>query len=100
MAQFISPDLTYKNHSALRPDIIKCIHQARKIISRDFENPPTLFKLARSVGLSHSKLNYGFREIYGTTVFGYLRKVRLEQARLLLEKQSLSVTDAAFSVEI
>ena len=98
LAQFVSPESTLKNHSALRPDDIERIHHAREIISRDLENPPMLLELARLVGLSHTKLNRGFREIYGTTVFGYLRKIRLEQAKLLLEKQRMSVTEAAFSV--
>jgi len=98
LAQFVSPEYTLKNPSALRPDDIERIHHAREIISRDLENPPTLFELARSVGLTHTKLNRGFREIYGTTVFGYLHKIRLEQARLLLEEQRMNVTEAAFTV--
>ena len=83
---------------ALRPDVIERIHYAGEIISSDLENPPTLFELARMVGLTHAKLNRGFREIYGATVFGYLRKIRLERAKALLEKQRMNVTEAAFSV--
>ena len=98
LAQFVSPESTLKNHSALWPDDIERIHHAGEIISRDLENPPTLLELARLVGLSHTKLNRGFREMYGTTVFGYLRKIRLERAKLLLEEQRMSVTEAAFSV--
>ena len=91
------PDKT-KTHPVLKPDDVERIHHAREIISRDLENAPMLLELARLVGLTHTKLNRGFREIYGTTVFGYLRKIRLEQARLLLEEQRMSVTEAAFSV--
>ena len=98
LAQFVSPESTLKNPSVLRPDDIERIQHARKIISRDLENPPTLFELARSVGLTHTKLNRGFREIYGTTVFGYLHKIRLERAKLLLEEQRMNVTEAAFTV--
>ncbi|MBW1612853.1 MAG: helix-turn-helix transcriptional regulator [Deltaproteobacteria bacterium] len=98
LAQLVSPEAALKNPSVLRPDDIERIHHARKIISHDLENPPTLFQLARLVGLTHTKLNRGFREIYGTTVFGYLRKIRLEQAKLLLEKNSMNVTEVALSV--
>ena len=98
LAQVVSPESTLKNPSVLRPDDIERIHHAREIISRDLENPPTLFELARSVGLTHTKLNRGFREIYDTTVFGYLHKIRLEQAKLLLEEQRMNVTEAAFTV--
>ena len=98
LAQFVSPESILKNPSVLRPSDIERIHHAKKIISRDLENPPTLFKLARLVGLTHTKLNRGFREIYGTTVFSYLRKIRLERARLLLEEQRMNVTEVAFTV--
>jgi AraC-like DNA-binding protein len=98
LAQFVSPKSTLKNPSVLRPDDIERIHHAKEIISRDLENPPTLFELARLVGLTHTKLNRGFREIYGTTVFGYLHKIRLERARLLLEEQRMNVTEVAFTV--
>lgn len=98
LEQFVSRETTHGNTSALRPDDIKRIHQARKIIKREFENPPTLFHLARQAGLSHSKLNRGFHEVCGTTVFGYLRRIRLEQAKLLLQEQKLSVTEVAFAV--
>jgi AraC-like DNA-binding protein len=50
------------------------------------------------VGLTHTKLNRGFREIYGTTVFGYLHQIRLEQAKLLLEEQRMNVTEVALTV--
>ena len=98
LAQVVFAEAGLKKCSALRPDDIERIHHAREIISRDLENPPTLFELARSVGLTHTKLNRGFREIYGATVFGYLHKIRLERAKLLLEEQRMNVTEAAFTV--
>lgn len=98
LERFVSKETIHNNGTSLRPDDIERIHLARKIIRNKFENPPTLFHLARQVGLSHSKLNYGFRKVCGTTVFGYLRRVRLEQAMILLQEQKLSVTEVAFAV--
>jgi AraC-like DNA-binding protein len=57
-----------------------------------------LFDLARTVGTSHTQLNQGFRKMYGTSVFGYLRKLRLDEARNLLEKGNSNVTEAALAV--
>ncbi len=37
------------------------IFEADDPLNHDLENPPALFDLARSVGMSHSKLNAGFR---------------------------------------
>ena len=54
-------------------------------------------ELARSVGLSHPKLNQGFREIYGVTVFDYLRQKRLENARSYIQEGRMNITEAAYA---
>lgn len=50
------------------------------LLEREFQNPPQLTDLARSVGVSHPKLNACFRrQAYGVTIFDHLRKVRMDQ---------------------
>lgn len=85
-------------NKAVKSDDIDRVCHAKEILTRDLESPPTLYELADSVGLSHAKLNRCFREVYGTTVFGFLRQARLEQARFLLEEKQINVTEAALSV--
>jgi AraC-like DNA-binding protein len=85
-------------NKAIKPDDLDRVVYAKEILTRDLESPPTLCELAGSVGLSHAKLNRCFREVYGTTVFGFLRQARLEQARFLLEEKQINVTEAALSV--
>ncbi len=77
---------------------IKKIHQAADRLCLDLENPPTLFELAASEGISHAKLNRGFHQVFGTTVFGYLRMLRLHKAKQLLEQGRLNVTETAMAV--
>lgn len=69
-----------------------------KILHENMESPPSLFQLAKEAGISHVKLNLGFKQLFGTTVFGYLRDIRLEKARKLIEKSGMNVTEAAFTV--
>lgn len=76
---------------------VERIHHARRILEREFDDPPTLLALARRVGLNDFKLKRGFREVLGSTVFGYVRQLRMERARYLLDG-GLSVTEAAVSV--
>jgi len=71
MAQFIAPEAALKKNFVLRPQDIERVHHAKKLVGRDFQNPPKLLDLAKVVGLPHPKLNFCFREVYGTTVFGY-----------------------------
>lgn len=74
------------------------ILEARNILISNLETPPSLAELARKVGMNRTTLNKGFRQIFGTSVFDYLRIYRLEQARELLYDRKLNVTEAAFRV--
>ncbi|QYO64242.1 AraC family transcriptional regulator [Leptolyngbya sp. 7M] len=56
----------------LKPTELERIHQASQILLSNLEQPPSLLQLARLVGLNDYKLKVGFRQVFGTTVFGYL----------------------------
>lgn len=71
------------------------LHEARNILDAEFVDPPSLFGLARRVGLNDFKLKRGFRKAFGTTVFAYVRMLRMDRARSLLELGDLNVTEAA-----
>lgn len=66
---------------------IERIHHAQHILRNNLQNPPTLVSLARQVGLNDRKLKEGFRQVFNTTVFGYLTQQRMEEARQLLAQQ-------------
>ncbi|WP_207532415.1 helix-turn-helix transcriptional regulator [Desertivirga arenae] len=61
------------------------IYQAKDFIERNIQSPCSLIELAHKVGLNDFKLKKGFKEVIGTTVFGYLYDFRMEKARILLE---------------
>lgn len=71
------------------------IRLAADSLKRELEHPPTLTALARGVGLSETTLKRGFRQAFGTTVFGYLRARRMEHARDLLQSGEATVLEAA-----
>jgi AraC-like DNA-binding protein len=72
---------------------IERIHEARKILTSNLDNPPTLYELGRQVGINTNKLSRGFRQLFGTTVHALLRQERLNRARMLLEEDRLSITE-------
>jgi AraC-like DNA-binding protein len=98
ITQICQPDAMQPPRSDLRPDDMERIRLAREILCRDLENPPNLHDLARAVGVNHGKLNIGFRNLYGTTVFGYLRRMRLLEAKRLIDQGDMNVTEVAVSV--
>ncbi len=62
------------------------VREARERLLADLAAPPDLVALARSVGLAPKRLNLGFRQLFGTTVFSYLLEARLIAARRMLEE--------------
>ncbi|MFW5850153.1 MAG: helix-turn-helix transcriptional regulator [Spirochaetota bacterium] len=85
-------------HPPLRRADIDRIHEARDLLTVHCTDPPSLREIALMVGMNCNKLKYGFREVFGETVFGYLRSFRLEQARRLLREGDCSVTEVAYRV--
>ena len=77
---------------------LELVCEAADILQRELSQPPSIIALAHRVGLNEHKLKVGFRQVFTTTVFGYVRTQRLEQARQLLLAGDITVTQAALTV--
>ncbi|WP_019422210.1 helix-turn-helix transcriptional regulator [Paenibacillus sp. OSY-SE] len=84
--------------SKLTAEDIQCLHEAKDILSRTWKQPPSLLGLARLTGLNDYKLKLGFKELFGTTVFGYVRSLRMNEARYILEQGKANVSETAIMV--
>jgi AraC-like DNA-binding protein len=89
-----------RNQAALglKPKTIEQLHHAKAILSAQFVNPPALPELAQQVGLSHRTLQRGFQALFRTTIVGYLKQQRLQQAEQLLRQGNRSVAEVALLV--
>ena len=74
------------------------IQHAADMLVRDLNNPPDIMAVARSVGLSRTKLFQCFRQAFGLSPFEYLRNHRLQMAMQLLQDGEVNVTQAALMV--
>ncbi|RAJ35604.1 helix-turn-helix domain-containing protein [Pedobacter cryoconitis] len=63
------------------PYEIDCIHYAREYLTKNIHTPPSLAELAKIAGINEFKLKNGFKELFDTTVFGYLSEVKLTEAK-------------------
>jgi AraC family transcriptional regulator, transcriptional activator of the genes for pyochelin and ferripyochelin receptors len=86
------------NSRSLKVAELDRIYHAKEILLRHYDHPPSLLELARQVDLNDYKLKTGFRQIFGTTVFGYLWAYRMEEARYLLYTSAITVQEVAFEV--
>ncbi|MEM9770504.1 MAG: helix-turn-helix transcriptional regulator [Cyanobacteria bacterium P01_D01_bin.73] len=82
----------------LHPTDLDCIYQAASILKNQLVNPPTVEELARQVNTNRLKINQGFREVYGTTPYRYLRECRLLMAQRLLTDSTMPVERIAAAV--
>lgn len=71
------------------------VRLAAEILVRDLGAPPSLAELAAQVGLSETTLKRSFPQVHGTTVFGYVRARRMDEARRLLASGAATVLEAA-----
>ena len=77
------------------------VHQAdadelgriRAAIVADLSVPPQLPELAKSAGMSVSKLTDLFKQVFGDSIYTYYQKTRLAEAGYLLQQGNYSVSE-------
>ena len=75
----------------------KKLVEARDYLSLHLENPPSLNELSKLVGLNEYKLKRGFKELFQTTVFGFIHHERMQQAKRLLLDTDKSAKEIAYA---
>lgn len=74
------------------------LKQAKEVLLENLTNPPVLKDLAKMSGLSEYKLKEGFKQVYGTTVYGFVLDKKLEKAREKLQLGEMQVKEIAYEV--
>lgn len=74
------------------------IIEARYIITTHYQNPPTLSGLAKEIGMNECKLKQGFKEVFETTVFGYLSHLRMNLAQKMLKDTNKTAKEIAYEL--
>lgn len=74
------------------------IHYAREIILDRGNDPYSLADLARLVGTNEFTLKKGFRELFGTSVFGMVSDIKMERARKLLLDTDKNIAEISESI--
>ncbi|MEA5515424.1 AraC family transcriptional regulator [Nodularia sp. UHCC 0506] len=96
--QFLEIQTVETTSKSLNAEDIERIHYASEILLTRLDQPPSLMELARMVGINDNKLKVGFKQVFETTVFGYLHDCRMERSRQMLAAGRLTVTEAAKAV--
>ncbi|UOQ52045.1 helix-turn-helix transcriptional regulator [Hymenobacter cellulosivorans] len=102
-ARFLDLFIEQQTQPVLRPSGASSrdrdtLHAIRDFLDTHYAEPPSLLELARLFGTNDFKLKKGFRELFGTTVFGYIAERRLTVAWQLLTLTDQPVQEVAESV--
>lgn len=71
---------------------------ARDLINEKLKEPPSLSQISQLVGLNEYKLKKGFKEVFATTVFGYLNDQRLGLALNNLRDTQKTAAEIAYEL--
>lgn len=85
------PDIT----SSLKPEDVHKMHLAKEILVENLEAPLSIKDLAHKVGTNEYNLKKYFKEVFGTTVFGYLHEFRMEKSKEELGVDGNKISDVA-----
>ena len=82
----------------IRHDDLSKIEHARNVLDAAYTSPPTIIELSKQVMLNEFKLKRGFKEYYGITIYGYVTRLRMEEARLMILEDKQSIGQIASAV--
>lgn len=74
------------------------LYQARDRLLSDLSNAPTIAQLARESGINVLKLKRGFKQLFGTGVYGLYQRERMHEAYRQLHSSETSVTAVALEL--
>lgn len=80
-----------------RADLEK-VHAAKDLLLQHLAAPPSFTALAKSCGLNEFKLKQYFRQVFNTTVFGYLQEARLARAKAMLVEGEQNISEIAYTL--
>lgn len=74
------------------------LFEAKEYLIGHINTPPTIVELSKLIHLNEFKLKKGFKELFGTTVFGYIHQTRMSLAKRLLLDTQKSAKEIAYEV--
>ncbi len=90
--------LSILKDEGIKKDEREKLYEAKEILSRNLDTPPSLNELARIIGLNTFRLKKDFKELFGVPVFKYLQNERMNKAHELIRSNDATVQEAAWHV--
>ncbi len=76
--------LASSEHESFNKSEIQQLREAKRILSEKLNPPPTIKHIAKLVGTNETKLKYGFKSLFGETIFEHRHRRRMKKAMQLI----------------
>ncbi len=83
------------NKKMTRLELYRRIQMGRHFIHDNYRRSIALSDMARAANLSEFYFHRNFRKFFGATPHNYLKRIRMDQARLLFERKEYTLTEVA-----
>ncbi|RKO69835.1 AraC family transcriptional regulator [Sphingobacterium puteale] len=90
-------DTTILNTTLKKTDVDK-IYAVREFLLENIDSNNTLVNLAHLVGTNEFTLKKGFKELFGTTVFGFWNDAKMEHAKKLILDKNMTIGEVSDAV--
>lgn len=89
MYQFEQFSMVQENEKEeeIRPEDILKLEEAKRILINQYVNPPTQKQLSKLILLNEFKLRNGFKQYFGTTIYNFITRLRMEKAKQMIIKE-------------
>lgn len=79
--------------TGLKPEEEKIIKDIEKRIKKDLKTVPTIEDITSIYNISSYKLQKGFKGLYNSTYYDYIKKLRINKSKELLKNRDLTIID-------
>lgn len=68
------------------------LHALKRWLTENSDEPGSMEEIAHRVGVNSFKLKRGFRQLFGISIFGFVLRIRMKRALVLLKQSNESVS--------
>lgn len=98
MEQIQSYKTTFKKDEKINSSMIDKMYYAKELITQKIDNPLSLSELSTILSTNECTLKKSFKATFGTTVFGYLKELKMKKAETMLLEHNFTVSEVADSI--
>jgi len=88
-------DYKTKEKTYFPKSIVEKIKDARRILVTNVDSHITIKELSDMVGINATDLQKGFKEVYQSSIYAYVKSYKMKKSKELLVKEDLSISDVA-----